>query len=80
MVVAGRGRGRGVASAPCAALRRTTPTAPGGMQGNWTPLHVAAAGCKLEITKLLIDHGADIEATDKVRAVPAAIMALPRLL
>ncbi len=38
------------------------------LQDKWAALHYAACNGHLALTELLIDHGADVNATEKVRA------------
>ncbi len=47
------------------------------MQGELTPLHVAADEGHTEVAALLLDKGADIEAKDDVRAPSALRMSHP---
>jgi hypothetical protein len=39
------------------------------LQDGWTPLHIASDNGHLEVVRLLLDQGADMEATIKVGAV-----------
>jgi len=42
-------------------------------QGGWTPLHLAAYYGHTEVVTVLVDKGADKEATDKVSAPPVVL-------
>ena len=58
---------RGPHAPPCATLTR----APYAAQDGDTPLHLASKNGHTDVAKLLIEKGAEVDATNKVRARPA---------
>jgi ankyrin repeat protein len=47
--------------------------APGAPQGGFTPLHLSARGGHVHMSALLIERGADINATAQARAQPRRV-------
>ena len=57
-----------VSSAPRLRLPSADDIGPSCMQDGYTPLMYAAAGNKVEVAKVLMDRGAEIDAKDDVRS------------
>ncbi|MEE9442099.1 MAG: ankyrin repeat domain-containing protein [candidate division Zixibacteria bacterium] len=51
-------------------LNDTSAVKRGGSVGNWTPLHLACLNSHPDMVQLLLEYGADIEATDGVKRTP----------